>query len=107
MALSLAFPQGGSFAGIFANPEYEEERIPLQKGDVVTFYTDGVVEAENPRGDQFGEEQLEELVKTNAFLTADDIRALILDEVSDWIEGREQRDDVTVVTLKVDWAAPD
>ena len=98
---------GGIVAGIFANPEYEKERIPLQKGDVVTFYTDGVVEAENPRGDQFGEEQLEELVKTNAFLTADDIRALILDEVSDWIEGREQRDDVTVVTLKVDWAAPD
>ena len=98
---------GGIVAGIFANPEYEEERISLQKGDVVTFYTDGVVEAENPRGDQFGEEQLEELVKTNAFLTADDIRALILDEVSDWIEGREQRDDVTVVTLKVDWAAPD
>ena len=98
---------GGIVAGIFANPEYEEERIPLQKGDVVTFYTDGVVEAENPQGDQFGEEQLEDLVKTNAFLTADDIRALILDEVSDWIEGREQRDDITVVTLKVDWEAPD
>ena len=98
---------GGIVAGIFAHPEYEEERIPLQKGDVVTFYTDGVVEAENPQGDQFGEEQLEELVQTNAFLTADDIRALILDEVSDWIEGREQRDDVTVVILKVDWAAPD
>ncbi len=98
---------GGIVAGIFANPEYEEERIPLQEGDVLTFYTDGVVEAENPQGDQFGEEQLEDLVKTNAFLTADDIRALILDEVSDWVEGREQRDDVTVVTLKVDWATTD
>lgn len=64
------------------------------------------MEAENPQGDQLGEEQLEELVKTNSFLTADDIRALILDEVSDWIEGREQRDDITVVTLKVDWATP-
>ena len=60
----------------------------------------------SPPGDQFGEEQLEDLVKTNAFLTADDIRALILDEVSDWIEGREQRDDATVVTLKVDWSTP-
>ncbi len=94
--------KGGIVAGIFADPEYEEEQIRLQEGDVLTFYTDGVVEAENPQGDQFGEEQLEELVKTNAFLTADDIRALILDEVSDWIEGREQRDDITVVTLKVD-----
>ena len=99
--------KGGIVAGIFANPEYEEERIPLHEGDILTFYTDGVVEAENPQGDQFGEEQLEELVQTNAFLTADDIRALILDEVSDWMEGREQRDDITVVTLKVDWATPD
>ncbi|MFQ5738553.1 MAG: PP2C family protein-serine/threonine phosphatase [Acidobacteriota bacterium] len=93
---------GGTVAGLFQDPEYEEETVALFGGDVVVFYTDGVVEAENPKGEQFDEEQLEELLRTNAFLTADDLRRLVIGEISRWVAGREQRDDITVVTLKVD-----
>ncbi len=92
---------GGMVAGLFENPDYQQETVKLRTGDLVAFYTDGVVEAENPRGEQFGEERLEYLLRTNSFLTADDISGLIIEEIRRWSQGREQRDDITVVALKV------
>ena len=92
---------GGIVAGLFEDPEYDEETVALRTGDLLVFYTDGVVEAEDPAGDQFEEERLEKLVRENSFLTAEDIRGLILQDVMDWAAGQEQHDDVTVVTMKV------
>jgi sigma-B regulation protein RsbU (phosphoserine phosphatase) len=94
--------KGGIVAGLFEDPQYEQETIQLETGDLVLFYTDGVVEAENPQGDQFEQEKLEDLLRSNAFLTADDIKSLILEEVSNWVRGQEQSDDITVVTVKVE-----
>ena len=69
---------------------------------MIVFYTDGIVEAENPGGEQFGEDRLAELLTMNSFLTADDLQALILDQLSCWVAGGEQRDDMTVVIVKID-----
>ena len=92
---------GGIVAGLFEDPEYHEETVALRSGDLLVFYTDGVVEAEDPAGNQFEEERLEKLVRENSFLTAEDIRGLILQDVLNWAAGQEQHDDVTVVTMKV------
>ncbi|HSR52160.1 MAG TPA: SpoIIE family protein phosphatase [Acidobacteriota bacterium] len=93
---------GGMAAGLFEDREYEEESIQLSPGDLVLFYTDGVVEAQNPQGQQFEMERLIELVSGNIFLTADDIQKLVLDEVLAFSRGESQHDDITVVALKVD-----
>lgn len=93
---------GGMVAGLFEEREYEEETLQLRSGDIVVFYTDGVVEAEDPQGEQFGEERLISLVGSDRFLTADDIQKLILDEVATYSQGGDQRDDITVVVLKID-----
>lgn len=93
--------EGGMVAGLFEDPSYEEEIIPLQRGDLIVFYTDGVIEAENAGGEQFEEDRLLRLLRGNAFLTADDIRDLVVNEVSQWTAGQDQKDDITVVTLKV------
>ncbi len=94
--------RGGMVAGLLELPEYEEETISLHRGDVIVFYTDGVVETENPSNEEFGEKRLERLALENAFLTADDISGLILNELSLWAAGREQWDDTTLVTMKLD-----
>ncbi len=93
---------GGMVAGLFEDPEYEEETLQLRSKDMVVFYTDGIVEAENPAGEQFGEDRLAELLTMNSFLTADDLQALILDQLSCWVAGGDQRDDMTVVIVKID-----
>ncbi len=93
---------GGMAAGLFEARTYEQETVQLKPGDMLVFYTDGVVEAEDPLDEQFGEERLCELIAQNAFLTADDVQALILDEVNHWSQDGDQRDDITVVVVKVD-----
>ena len=70
----------------------------------MVFYTDGVVEAENPHSEQFGEERLSDLATKNSFLTAEDIQKLIMDEVLNWSQTEDQRDDITVVIVKVEGA---
>jgi serine phosphatase RsbU (regulator of sigma subunit) len=89
-------------AGLFEDPYYDEETIDLHPHDLVVFYTDGIVEAENPSGEQFGEDRLADLLLTNSFLTAEDIQALIFDQLESWVAGGEQRDDMTVAVVKIE-----
>jgi sigma-B regulation protein RsbU (phosphoserine phosphatase) len=60
-----------------------------------------VVEAEDEEGAQFGTEKLIEIVRSNVFLTAEDIQALVVEQVFDWASGTEQADDITVLCMKV------
>lgn len=92
---------GGTVVGLFENWNYDGGQHQLQKGDLVVFFTDGVVEAADPEGEQLGTERVVETVSSNTFLTADDIQSLILEQVFAWSKGMEQGDDITVVCLKV------
>jgi phosphoserine phosphatase RsbU/P len=54
--------RGGAVLGVFAHWQYEEEEIRLSSGDRVLMYTDGVTESHNAGGEEFGENQLLDLV---------------------------------------------
>jgi sigma-B regulation protein RsbU (phosphoserine phosphatase) len=92
---------GGTVVGLFENWDYEGAEVQLKPGDLLIFFTDGVVEAESDEGEQFGTERLVELIKSNTFLTAHDIQALILEQVFEWSGSQDQADDITVVSFKV------
>ena len=92
---------GGTVVGLFENWDYEGDEVELLPGDLVVYFTDGVVEAENDKGEQFGTERLIDLIRPNTFLTAHDIQSLVLEQVFDWAGAQEQADDITVVCSKV------
>lgn len=92
---------GGTVVGLFEERSYEQETFQLRPADVLVCYTDGVIEAENPSEEQFGEDRLIGLVESNRFLTADDLQALILDQVFAWMGCEEPADDLTVLVIKV------
>lgn len=92
---------GGTVVGLFENWEFDAGEVSLRPGDLVVYFTDGVVEAVNQEGEQYGTDRLVEVVRSNRFLTVDDVQALILDQVFDWTGDIEQADDITVVCLKV------
>ncbi len=92
---------GGTVVGLFENWAFEGGEVQLRQGDLALLFTDGVVEAENEEGGQFGTEKLIELVRSNSFLTAEDIQSLIVEQVFDWASGTEQADDITVLCMKV------
>ncbi len=67
----------------------------------MAFATDGIIEARNERGEEFGEEQLLDLLRCHADLSAGEIRSRILDRVSAFAGSEPQHDDQTLVVVKV------
>jgi len=89
--------------GIIAGARFEAAKFQLMKDDILVAYTDGITEAENSSGDQWGLKRLENLVRSCAGATSAEIVTRILAEVSDFADGEPQRDDVTLVVMKVQW----
>ncbi|HLV01963.1 MAG TPA: PP2C family protein-serine/threonine phosphatase, partial [Acidobacteriota bacterium] len=92
---------GGTVIGLFEGLKYQEELVQTRPGDLILLYTDGVIEATSLSGEEFGEERLVRLISENRFLTAEDIRKTVIEEVQRH-SGREvPEDDITLVCLKI------
>jgi sigma-B regulation protein RsbU (phosphoserine phosphatase) len=92
---------GGFPLGIFDDVEYEEWSTTLDPGDVLVFYSDGLVESANPEDEFFGTDRLLSLVCANALLSATGLLDRITSEVATFSRGRAPADDRTLVVLKV------
>lgn len=92
--------EGGPAIGVIPDADYEERPIFLGSGDILFFYTDGVTEAVNDKGEQFGEDRLVEILIKNNTLSARDIRLLIYDELVSFASSTHIFDDLTMIVLK-------
>jgi sigma-B regulation protein RsbU (phosphoserine phosphatase) len=92
--------EGGTVLGAFEWARYTEASATLERGDVLVIYSDGISEADNPRGAEYTEHRLAHLVRQNRDKTADELRRLIFTEVDNWTGGQERDDDQTVVIIK-------
>ncbi|MGH9623717.1 MAG: SpoIIE family protein phosphatase, partial [Bryobacteraceae bacterium] len=97
---------GGTIIGMFPSVTYEESVVDLRPGDVLMAFTDGVTEALNPAGEEFGEQRLKELLQRVVHLPIPDITAALAKELRAWIADAPQHDDITFVVLKVDEDLP-
>ena len=91
---------GGPPVGMFSNFTYEESVVQLDPGDLVLAYTDGVIEAVNPAGEEWGVEGLRRAATESKAHNADDIIEAIFASMDEFSRGR-QTDDATVVVLRV------
>jgi sigma-B regulation protein RsbU (phosphoserine phosphatase) len=102
MVLGLKLDRGEMFERLL-----EEQTIPLHAGDLYLLFTDGISEAMNDRDDCFGEQRLGRLIEEHAHLPADELRERMLREISAFVGGAPQHDDMTMILLKVEeLAAP-
>ena len=90
---------GGIVLGIMPDLDYQENCITLAPGDTVVCYTDGVTEAMNPQGEQFGIERLRRTFADSPPKSASDAVQKIFDAVNSFAEGAIQSDDITCLTL--------
>ena len=74
----------------------------LLAGDVLVFYTDGVTEAENRLGEEFGMERLSTTVRSGSSLSAEDLMSNIYNAAADFC-GDTFNDDVTILVVKCDF----
>jgi phosphoserine phosphatase RsbU/P len=92
---------GGPVIGVISDCVYEQASVEMRSGDVLLAYTDGVTEALNTAGEEFGEERLIRVLEDAAHLTAEGLRAEVVRRVGEWCGPAPQHDDLTVVVLKV------
>jgi sigma-B regulation protein RsbU (phosphoserine phosphatase) len=92
---------GGPVLGLFAQAQYEEDVIVLGSADRLLMYTDGVIEAENQDGKEFGEERLFTAMTASARVTAPKLRDSIMQAVTHFCRG-DFADDATLLALVVD-----
>jgi phosphoserine phosphatase RsbU/P len=91
---------GGAPVGMFPSWPYEEGTVRLDSGDVVIGYTDGVVEATNPSGEEWGVEGLRRATFKSRAQSADDLVDSIFAAMDEYSRGH-QSDDSTVVVMRV------
>ena len=85
--------------GLMPGMDYEEKEIILEAGESALFYSDGLVEAHDSKGEMFGFPRLRELVAEHAEEAA--LGDFLLEKLHSFVgEGWEQEDDITLLTLR-------
>jgi serine phosphatase RsbU (regulator of sigma subunit) len=85
--------------GLFTQWGCEVKKVSLGPGDVLVIYTDGVTEAPNEAGEEFGESRLMNIVRAHPKIPVKEILSMILNEVQRF-SGASQADDLTLVIAR-------
>jgi sigma-B regulation protein RsbU (phosphoserine phosphatase) len=93
--------KGGIILGVMKSVlPYEEGEVTLQTGDVLVLFTDGVTEAMNSKGEELGEQRLEEIVIPVLSESPQHILSTVVDGVRQHSVNTQQSDDITLIVLK-------
>ncbi len=91
---------GGPVLGVLPDAPYEQAKLDVSPGDLLVMYSDGLVEATNPRGEEYGEGRLRELLATITQKDAEEIRRAILASLAAFSGATALRDDLTIVVAQ-------
>jgi sigma-B regulation protein RsbU (phosphoserine phosphatase) len=92
---------GGSVLGAFPNASFTEEQIQLEHGDRLALFTDGLTEACDPSGEQFGEQRLIELLCEQRNQSAEDLNETLFNAAGEFC-GNSFRDDAALMVVGID-----
>jgi hypothetical protein len=92
--------QGGPVLGVLASADYTQGCAEIQPGDAIFLYSDGLVEATNAAGEEFGEARMATLLSQSAHETPEKIRDAILASVQNFLGEVPAHDDLTCVVAK-------
>ncbi|MDD5369452.1 MAG: SpoIIE family protein phosphatase [Anaerolineaceae bacterium] len=90
----------GMALGVLEQAQWKQKVVKLSPGDVLILYTDGVIEAENPQGEFFGEERLLDVVLSQSGHTAHEIEEALLEEVHRFVGSAPQQDDIALIIIR-------
>lgn len=92
---------GGGVLGSFPQWEYERGEVVLRPGDRLVLFTDGITEATDTAGVEFGEQRIVDVVREHRSLSAAALEARVMDSVARFGAGALQ-DDATLAVLAVE-----
>lgn len=91
---------GGLVLGALEEFSFSEDCVPFEPGDILIVFSDGISEAVNSSGEEFGEEILHEISTKNRNTSAEQLIDKIIDSVHHHTGGLPQRDDMTLIVIK-------
>lgn len=94
--------RGGLPLGVSPAASFEVETIQLHPGDALFLYTDGVTEAENEQGQEFGTDRLRTFLRRNGQASPERLTKLVLDEVKSFAGDNRFRDDLTMLSARIE-----
>ncbi|MGI8654153.1 MAG: PP2C family protein-serine/threonine phosphatase [Pyrinomonadaceae bacterium] len=92
--------RGGLPLGMFKDTRYYEYYLPIEAGQILVLYTDGVTEAMNREEVEYGRERLEQTARAGKDLSARELISFIHKDVLAWTDGQGADDDITFVVIK-------
>jgi sigma-B regulation protein RsbU (phosphoserine phosphatase) len=92
--------RGGRAIGWFPDNPLHQSELQLQPGDLIVYYTDGLTDAENPAGVNFGEERLAQAVIGAAGESAEGVLNQIIHAIDIFAEGVPPFDDLTLMVVR-------
>jgi phosphoserine phosphatase RsbU/P len=97
--------QNGLGLGIVRKHPYSVDfdivEIPMKKGDIICLYTDGIAEAVNPYGDDFGYDRIAAFLKSNQKFHLDEIKSSFIKSLQMYCETKVILDDYSIMLIRV------
>jgi sigma-B regulation protein RsbU (phosphoserine phosphatase) len=87
--------------GLLEHAEYQETSLPLEKGDLLALFSDGLVEAAGPDHEEFGTRRLENVLREHAAKPLGELTETLFAEIARFEQGRPRRDDQTLLLFRV------
>jgi serine phosphatase RsbU (regulator of sigma subunit) len=94
--------QNGLLLGLFPEADYPVIEFPVEPGDKLVLYTDGILETRSPSKEEFGGDLFKGFLESNHNLNAETFADSLLDQLSTWSghpRGNGQEDDITLLAL--------
>ena len=92
---------GGRVLGAFPDACYTQDEVELHNGDRLMLFTDGLTEAVDASGEQFGEERLISLIRDHRHRSAEDLKDILFSAVGEFC-GNSFRDDAALMVVAID-----
>ncbi len=86
--------------GSFNEVYFDQIVTSFKQGDVLAIISDGLAEAPNLSGDLFDYPRIQSIIQSTHSLTAKEITAVLMKEADQWLSGRHNPDDITIVIIK-------
>jgi sigma-B regulation protein RsbU (phosphoserine phosphatase) len=97
----------GPALGLFSEGRFPTHRLPMETGDLIAMFTDGLIETEGRDNETFSSERLLAMVRRHAQLPANDLLAALINEVKQFSACSGFEDDVCIAGVEVKRLATD
>jgi sigma-B regulation protein RsbU (phosphoserine phosphatase) len=94
------FSNNGLPLGSLRNEEYVLEKRKFREGDVLVQFSDGLPEAPNLADELYDYDRLKSLIQNSCHLSSNEIIDILVKSVDEWMQGRPNPDDITLVVTK-------